>query len=49
MIQNVKGPTHEHGPTLDLVLSHSFNADKVDVVDSVFSDHKSCSFKHYFP
>lgn len=41
LLQHVDGPTHIHGHTLDLVLSH-FN---VLLDDLAFSDHKSVTFE----
>lgn len=34
---------------MDLVLTHGLNVDIVDVMDTVFSDHKSVIFNAVFP
>jgi hypothetical protein len=44
LVQSVNGPTHEHGHTLDLVLSYGISVSYVDVCDAVFSDHKPVIF-----
>ncbi len=36
LLQCVFGPTHEHGHTLDLVLSFGFSVDNLKIVDTVF-------------
>ncbi|KAL6459500.1 hypothetical protein MHYP_G00329720 [Metynnis hypsauchen] len=38
-VQCVFGPTHEHGHTLDLVLSHGLSVLNIEICDSGFSDH----------
>ncbi len=49
LLQCVFGPTHEHGHTLDLVLSLGFSVDNLKIVDTVFSDHKTVLFSANFP
>lgn len=44
LVQCVSGPTHEHGHTLDLVLSHGLSVSNVEICDSGFSDHMSVLF-----
>ncbi len=42
--QCVSGPTHEHGHTLDLVLSHGLTVSSLEIGDCVFSDHAPILF-----
>ncbi len=44
MVQWVKDPTHTHGHTLDLVLSHGFSITDVQVFDTLLSDHMPVLF-----
>ncbi|KAK0134690.1 hypothetical protein N1851_029706 [Merluccius polli] len=39
LLQHVKGPTHNRGHTLDLVISKGVNISSVDVKDLALSDH----------
>jgi len=43
LTQHVKGPTHNRGHTLDLIVSKGLNISKVVVTDVALSDH-SCDF-----
>lgn len=42
--QYVKGPTREHGHTLDLMLSLGLYIDSIDYEDPIVSDHKPSIF-----
>ena len=44
LVQCVSGPTHEHGHTLDLVLSHGLTVCNLEICDNVFSDHMPILF-----
>ncbi len=44
MVQWVKDPTHTHGHTLDLVLSHGFSITDAQVFDTLLSDHMPVLF-----
>lgn len=44
LVQAVSGPTHEHGHTLDLVISCSLPVTNLEICDPVFSDHLSVLF-----
>ncbi len=44
MVQLVKDPTHTHGHTLDLVLSHGFSITDVQVFDTLLLDHMPVLF-----
>lgn len=44
LTQSVTGPTHEHGHTLDLVLSLGFPLLNVELNDTCLSDHKPIIF-----
>lgn len=37
--QHVTGPTHSHGHTLDLVITHGLTVDVSSIVDMAMSDH----------
>ena len=43
-VQWVSGPTHEHGHTLDLVLSHGLSVFNLVICDNVVSDHMPVLF-----
>lgn len=45
LVQSVTGPTHEHGHTLDLVLSYGLAVCHLEITDTGFSNHKSVAFK----
>lgn len=49
LIQHIRGPVHEQGHTLDLVMSHGFNVEHVDIIEILISDHKSIMFGGLFP
>lgn len=49
LTQHVTGPTHNHGHTLDLVLSYGLSVCDIEIVDTVFSDHKSIVFDISLP
>lgn len=49
MAQWVKDPTHIHGHTLDLVLSHGFSTTNVQVFDTLISDHMPVLFTMPLP
>lgn len=38
LVQSVTGPTHEHGHTLDLVLSYGLSVCECETIDNGFSD-----------
>ena len=39
LTQSVNAPTHEHGHTLDLVISHGLSVSLREIVDTAISDH----------
>ena len=43
-VQCVSGSTHEHGHTLDLILSYGLCVSNLEICDVVFSDHKPVLF-----
>ena len=45
LVQCVSGPTHEHGHTLDLVLSCGLSASNLEICDDAFSDHMPVLFE----
>lgn len=49
MVQWVKDPTHVHGHTLDLILSHGFFITNVQVFDTLLSDHMPVLFTMPLP
>ncbi len=49
LVQSVTGSAHEHGHTLDLVLSHGFTVCDIEISDTGFSDHKSVVFEISLP
>lgn len=42
-------PTHVRGHTLDLVLSHGLSVKDIELLDSIFSDHKTVFFNVFHP
>ncbi len=44
LVQSVTGPTHKLGHTLDLVLSYGLTVCDFEIMETVFSDHKSVVF-----
>ncbi len=42
-------PTHSHGHTLDLVLSHGFQISDIEISKTCFSDHRLVLFSSHFP
>lgn len=49
LVQSVSAPTHEHGHTLDLVLSYGLPVCNVEIFDAVFSDHIPILFEFSLP
>ena len=47
--QSVSGPTHEHGHTLDLVLTYGISVSNVKIYDATFSDHMPILFELSLP
>ncbi|XP_013859206.1 RNA-directed DNA polymerase from mobile element jockey [Austrofundulus limnaeus] len=45
LVQNVVGPTHQQGHTLDLVLSHGLSVLNPEIGDATVSDHKHIFFE----
>lgn len=45
----MRGPTHNHGHTLELVFSHGLPLNNLEINDTGFSDHKSVIFTTSFP
>lgn len=45
LVQCVSGPTHDHGHTLDLVLTHGLSAANLEICDDVISDHLPVVFE----
>ena len=48
-IYNLSGPIHEHGHTLDLVLSHGLSVSNLETCDNAISDHMPVLFEVVFP
>ena len=48
LVQCVSGPTHEHGHTLDLVLSHGLSVSNLEICDDLISDHMPVLFEVAF-
>ena len=48
LVQCVSGPTHEHGHTLDLVLSHGLSVFNLKICENVISDHMPVVFEVAF-
>lgn len=44
LVQSVPGPTHEHGHTLDLVLSYGLPVTDLEICDCALSDHMPVLF-----
>lgn len=49
LVQWVPGPTHDHGHTLDLVLSFGLSVKSMDIVKPAFSDHSAVLFDIVWP
>lgn len=48
LVQCVSGPTHEHGHTLNLVLSYGLSVSNLEICGDVISDHMPVVFKVAF-
>lgn len=49
LTQSITAPTHEHGHTLDLVMSHGLSVSLRDIVDTAISDHLPIVFDFAAP
>lgn len=48
LVQCVTGPTHEHGHTLDLVLSHGLSVSSLEICENALLDHMPVLFEVVF-
>ena len=48
LVQCVSGPTHEHGHTLDLILTGGLSVSNIEIEDNIFSDHRPVIFNVSF-
>ena len=49
LTQSVNAPTHEHGHTLDLIISHGLSVSLGEIVDTAISDHLPIVFDFAAP
>lgn len=49
LVQHVKGPTHNKGHTVDLVLSYGVSLNNFELLDIDISDHKAVIFQTLLP